>query len=231
MNANGENKKKTTKKSENNKERKNNDRLADVIDKIEKETKKVEKKEKNSKNTENKSLEEPKKAKNELAIKLEELEKIEKEIKEQTTIPKDKMKEIYKEVFKNILFAIVLLIYFILINMGYISIKQEIFITDLKVFSMTLIITTICIFEYAYKKESGKYTIIGIEILMLAIATLLSIRIYTIYNNKFISTITSISLLFAIYYVSKAIVIYVKKKKEVVKTTNDIYKISKKEKR
>lgn len=232
---NSENRMNNTKKSQENIEKKDNNRLVDIIDKIEEEANKVEKrkesianKKRNDDNKENKYLKVSKKQKNELAIKSEELEKIEKEIKEQTTIPKDKMKEIYKEVFKNIIFPIVILIYFILINIGYISIKKEIFVTELKVFSIILIITTICIFEYAYKKESGKYTIIGIELLMLAISTLASIRIYTIYNNKFISAITSISLLFAIYYVAKAIVIYVKKKREVVKTTNDIYKISKK---
>lgn len=222
---------------ENNKtaKKKNTNRLADVIVKMEEEAnkveenKKIEKKEKNK--TQNKSLQVSKKQKNEIAIKTKELEKIEEEIKKQTTIPKEKMNKIYLKVFENIVFAIIVLLYFILINIGYKSIEQSVFITDLKVFSITLIIATICVFEYAYKKESGKYTIHGIELLILSIATLLSIRIYTIYNSKFVGIITTIALIFAIYYVGKSIVVYVRKKREAEKVTNDIHKISKKEER
>lgn len=229
-------KKKVTKKTK--KETEPNKRFIDVIEKMEVETQKVEQNNKENKRKEeskiieedkekSKALKVPKNQKGELTIKSEELEKIEKEIKKQTTIPKEKMKKIYKEVFKNILMAISVLIYFILINIGYLLTKQDVFITSLKVFSITLIIITICIFEYAYKKESGKYTIHGIELLIISICTLLSIRIYTIYNNNFISSMTSISLLFAIYYVVMATAIYIKKKREAMKITNDIHEISK----
>lgn len=177
---------------------------------------------------ENKSLKVSKNQENRISTEVKELETIEKEIKKQTIIPKEKMNKIYAKVFENILYAMVILLYFILINIGSTSIRQDIFITDLKVFSITSIIVTICVFEYAYKKESGKYTIHGIELLILSICTLLSIRIYTIYNRKFISAIASIALLFAIYYVGKSIIIYVKEKKKAKKTTNDIFKISKK---
>lgn len=184
---------------------------------------------KSSQNEEgNKSLKVSKNQENKISTEVKELETIEKEIKKQTIIPKEKMNKIYAKVFENILYAMVILLYFILINIGSTSIRQDIFITDLKVFSITSIIVTICVFEYAYKKESGKYTIHGIELLILSICTLLSIRIYTIYNRKFISAIASIALLFAIYYVGKSIIIYVKEKKKAKKITNDIFKISKK---
>lgn len=182
---------------------------------------------------ENKSeLVEAKKTKVNLPIeKQEELEIVEEEIREQTKLPKEKMSKIYFKVFKNILFAIIVLIYFIFINMGYSSIMPNVFITDLKVFSITCIIITICTFEYAYKKDSGKYAINGIELLFLSICTLLSIRIYAVYNNKFVSAITSFALLFAIYYVVKATIIYVKEKKELKKQVNSIYKTAKREMR
>ena len=54
-------------------------------------------------------------------------------------------------------------------------------------------------------------------------------RIYKIYNRKFVNAMVTIALLFAIYYVSRAIIIYVKEKAKAKKTTNDIFKISKKE--
>ena len=139
------------------------------------------------------------------------------------------MKRIYKKVFENILYAIIILIYFILINIGCKLLEQNIFIIGLKICSIASIIITIGVFEYAYKKESGKHTIHGIELLILSICTLMSRRIYKIHNRKFISAMVSIALLFAIYYVSRAIIIYVKEKAKAKKTTNDIFKISKKE--
>ena len=172
--------------------------------------------------TEDKSLQISEKQ--ELAVRKEELEEIKKEIKNQTTIPKEKKNEIYTKIFENIICAIVILIYFILINIGYKSIKPEIFIIDLKVFSMSLILATICIFEYAYKKESGKYTIKGIELMIVAIATLSMLHIYQIYNNKFVNIETIVALLFSVYYVVKTIVIYVKNKKEIKQQVNNIYK-------
>ncbi len=172
--------------------------------------------------TEDKSLQISEKQ--ELAVRKEELEEIKKEIKNQTTIPKEKKNEIYTKIFENIICAIVILIYFILINIGYKSIKPEIFIIDLKVFSMSLILATICIFEYAYKKESGKYTIKGIELMIVAIATLSMLHIYQIYNNKFVNIETIVALLFSVYYVVKTIVIYIKNKKEIKQQVNNIYK-------
>lgn len=157
-----------------------------------------------------------------------ELETIEKEIKNNTTTFKEEMTKIYKNIFTNIMFANCILIYFILIIMGYKSINASIFLTDMKVFSITLIIATICVFEKAYKKDSGKNAINGIELMFLAISTLLCLKLYMHYNSKFISAVTSIALLFAIYYVGKSIVIYIKQKKEANKLKNDIRKIAKK---
>ena len=89
---------------------------------------------------------------------------------------------------------------------------------------MSLILATICIFEYAYKKESGKYTIKGIELMIVAIATLSMLHIYQIYNNKFVNIETIVALLFSVYYVVKTIVIYIKNKKEIKQQVNNIYK-------
>lgn len=226
---------KTTKKQVEN-------RFADVIEKMEEETKKVEKNKINTKEnhqqSENKKSNIPKKTtnsnkttdktKNNLPLKqIKELEMIE-ELKKQATLPKEKMNKIYIRVFKNLLFAIIILMYFILINIGSISISPNVFITDLKVFSMVFIIVTICIFEKAYKKDSGKLTITGIEFLAISICSLLCIRIYTIYNNNFKNMVTLFALLFVAYYVVKAIIIYVKKRKKLKKQSSEIHKIAKK---
>ena len=84
---------------------------------------------------------------------------------------------------------------------------------------------TIVIFEIAYKKDSGELAIYGIESLILSICTLLTIFIRMNYNNKFSYIINTIAMLFAIYYVGKSIIIYVKMRKKALKRASDIDKI------
>ena len=153
------------------------------------------------------------------------LEKIEKEIKKQTTIPDEKKLKMNKRVFKNILIAIIIVLYFTFINLGYYNIEPLKFLVDLQVFSILTIGITIVIFEIAYKKDSGELTIYGIESLMLSICTLLTIYVGMYYKNKFSYIINTISMLFAIYYVGKSIIIYTKMKRKALKRASDIEKI------
>lgn len=153
------------------------------------------------------------------------LEKIEEEIKKQTTIPEEKKLKINKRIFQNIILAIVIVLYFIFINLGFYNIEPSKFIKDLQVFSIITIGITIIIFEKAYKKDSSELAIYGIESLILSICTLLTIFIGINYNNKFSYIINTIAILFATYYVGKSIVIYIKLRKKALKRVSDIDKI------
>lgn len=158
----------------------------------------------------------------------EQLERIEKEIKNKTELPKDKEENINIKVFKNLLIADVIMIFLFLISLGSLNIETPIFITDLKVFSIALIVFTIILFEYSYKKDNGTICIHGIECLVLAIFTLLSIYLYTIYFKNFSMIVACVSVAFAIYYVGKSIIIYRKMKKQYIAGLNDINEIIKK---
>ena len=159
------------------------------------------------------------------------VEKIEEEIiQKKKKIPKDVLNDINKEIFKIILVAIIVMIYFIFINLGYMNIEGNSYLTDLKVFSITSILLCITLFEKSYKEENGKVCIFGIEVLVIAIYTLLSIYIYIMQNSKFITITSLISLVFTIYYITKSIMIYKKMKKEYLKSLSDIGEIVKKEK-
>lgn len=174
-------------------------------------------------NENNLELTKTKNEKNILTIKQQkELETIEKEMKSQEELEKKKMSTTYVSIFKNILYAIIAMLYFIVVIICKNYIEPNMFITVLKVFSMVLIFTTICVFEIAYKKDSGKLAVIGIEFLVISICTLISIRTYILFNSKFVSSIASFGLLFSIYYVGKAIRIYLKEKKKIKKEVNNI---------
>ena len=92
---------------------------------------------------------------------------------------------------------------------------------------MLSITITIIIFEKAYKKDSLDITIYGIEALAFSICTLMTIYIGINYHNKYTYIINIIAMLFAIYYIIKSIIIYIKMKKKALKKVSDIHKIVK----
>lgn len=190
-----------------------------------KESKIVKIKQKEEKVQENKKELVVKKNEKELAISEKKLEKIEEEIKKQTTIPEEKKKKINKIIFKNIIIAIVIVLYFIFINLGFYNLESVKFLKDLQVFTITTIGITIIIFEIAYKKDSSELAIHGIESLAVSICTLMTIYIGGYHHSKFSYIINIIAMLFAIYYVAKSIVIYIKLRKKALKRVSDIDKI------
>lgn len=169
-----------------------------------------------------------KKNSKELMMNPEKLEKIEEEIKKQTTISDEKKNKITKNIFHNIAIANIVMIYFIFLILGYQTLAKETFMIDLQVFSGIAIGLTIVIFEKAYKKDSGEYAIHGIETMFIAIVTLISTYIFSKYEEKFAAIMLTICYLFDIYFVAKSIIIYLKMKSEALKRTNDIHKIVKK---
>lgn len=150
---------------------------------------------------------------------------LEANVKKQKRLPKDIENILNKKVFTNIIIAISIMLYLFFVNIGSLNIETTIFIKDIKVFSIMLITLTIILFEYSYKKESGKICINGIETLVLAITSLILPYIYAIKNEKFNLIVASISFLFGAYYVGKAIIIYKKERKKYLKQENDINKI------
>lgn len=156
------------------------------------------------------------------------IEKIEKEIVNKKKLPKEEENKINKKVFENILIANVIMIFLYLISLGSLNIETPVFITDLKVFSVTLIVFTILLFEYSYRKENGNICIHGIECFILAVFMLVSTYLYSIYFSDFYLIVSIASFLFAIYYVGKSILIYLKMRKKYFESVNDISEIIKK---
>jgi len=159
----------------------------------------------------------------------EELKKIEEEISKQKKLPKEISEKLNKKIFENLIMVISIIIYLIFIILGYMNINTNAFITDLQVFSIALIITTIIVFEKAYKKDSGKLTIHGIEILILSIITMILPKIYYQYENIFVDVVGIVAILYVLYFTIKCIMIYVKTRKKIRKS--DVKKIAKNKKR
>lgn len=141
-------------------------------------------------------------------------ETIEKEMKSNKQIPQAELNKINTRVFQNICLAIIMMFYFNFIILGFINIENAVFLVDLKVFSLVVLVIAIGTFEYAYKKDSGRHAIHGIEVLVIALITISLIYVNIMMADKFIPITVMITYIFAIYYIAKAIIIYKKMKKQ-----------------
>lgn len=143
------------------------------------------------------------------------------------------MKEIdekyLKSIFLNILKAIIIIFCFLIFNLAYIRIDATILKRGIQIFTMILLFVSIYIFEKAYKEDSGKKAIEGIEILVLSACVLTTEHITNKLGFDFKAYSLSISYVFAIYFVLKSIIIYTQGRKEIEKSMSDIAEIVKKE--
>jgi len=92
--------------------------------------------------------------------------------------------------------------------------------------SIVFLIFSIIVIEIAYKKDSGKWAIMGIEILFVAIFVLFAPYIFIKYqhNNIYVPII-----IVTVYYIFKIILIYGKEKKKYLAEQSEISDIIQKE--
>lgn len=146
--------------------------------------------------------------------KLIKFEDIKNFFKKKKTVPKEELKNINKPVFKNILVAVVVIIYCIFLILGFNNIDGEVYQTDLKVFAMCILFLAILLLEKAYKKDSGTLAIYGIEAIIISIITFALIYVNLMFADKYINIVLIISYILAIYYVLKSIIIFIRGRKK-----------------
>lgn len=159
------------------------------------------------------------------------IQKIEEEINEKRKMPKDVKEALRKEIFINIIICAFLVTYFLFLFLGSVDKTKEVRAIDLKIFSTIYLATSIILFEIAYRKDSGKLAIHGIEILLVAIMTLFLPYIIFELDSKYQKIYYFIGEYIAAYYVIKCICIAVIRKRKYNKDISDIKEIVKKEKR
>ncbi|MCI8617050.1 MAG: hypothetical protein HFJ60_02165 [Clostridia bacterium] len=133
-----------------------------------------------------------------------------------------------KEIYLNILKAIVIVLYFFILNLAYENVRREYLDIAIKGFTMTFLFISIYIFEKAYKKDDGKIAMQGIEVLLLATYTLTTEHIINKFEFNFKSYSLVASYLLATYFILKCIIIYTKGRKEIESERSDVREIVKK---
>lgn len=157
------------------------------------------------------------------------IDKLERQIEKKKKLPKDVENKINKKIFERLLISIGISFFYILLIFGFHNIEREVYLKDIKVFSIALCIISILLFEYSYKKESMKICVVGIENLILALVTLFCTYICILQEAKYIAYLALVSYVFTIYNLIKSVRIYKKMKNDYIKTLSDINDIVKKE--
>ncbi|MCI8470893.1 MAG: hypothetical protein HFJ35_05425 [Clostridia bacterium] len=162
-------------------------------------------------------------------IKTKEDKKKEKKEEKKKEVPKEISQEILKKIFGNLLRAVGIMAYFILLNLAHSTMRQERLVGDIEVFAGTFLIVGIIFLEKAYHRDNTSIGIIGIEFLFLSLHSLSIMHVITLFKYDFRIYLLTSSYLFAIYYVLKAIILYTKGRKDYLDSLSDISEIVKKE--
>ena len=152
---------------------------------------------------------------------LEELEKIQK----QKALSEEEKQEIKKMAYNNLMNAISIMLFLIILIIIPLFVKKEITTIICKVSSIIILLLSIFLFEVAYKRDDGMLAISGIEILLLSIIVLFAPYGFVRLQSKFLQLSGAY---YAIYYTIKTIIIYVRKRKKYLSEFNDIPEIIKK---
>lgn len=134
-----------------------------------------------------------------------------------------------KKIFKNLVCAIGVMTYFIILNFAYTKMDLQRLVQDIEVFAGIFLAFGLWKLEQAYKADKGEYAINGIELIVLSMHSLSIMNVITLYKYDFRLYLLTSSYIIAIYYVFKSIVIYTKDRREYLKGLSDISEIVKEE--
>lgn len=154
-----------------------------------------------------------------------------KEIEQKKKLPAEIKNEMNKRIFRNLIFAISIILYFISLNLGFFNIEKSIFNKDTAVFAITSLIIAIVLFEKAYRGEKGYLAIHGLEILAVALFTLFIPYTYFYLDTNVVKVVMLAPLYFAFYYIIKSAIIFIQAKNKQKNKISDVKEIVKKETR
>jgi len=148
------------------------------------------------------------------------------EIKNERKLSKEVEKNILNKAIANWAICISLNILIFTFALAIKALPRTIAESIYNISSIAFLIFSIIVIEIAYKKDSGKWAITGIEILVVAIFVLFAPYIFIKYhyNNIYLPI-----LIVTIYYIVKIICIYNMEKKKYLAEKSDINDIIKKE--
>ena len=134
---------------------------------------------------------------------------ITKELDTKIKIPKDIKESIYTKIFNELGIAILIFLYIIVLNFSFIKVNENTFTNCVHGISGAVCVFAIVLFEIAYRKDSGKIGLYGVEQLALSLITLFMPYIYFKRSTTFRNLYSLFGLYISVYYSIKALVVYV----------------------
>ncbi len=154
------------------------------------------------------------------------------EIEEKRKLPKKIKDNISTNIFQDLIVAIIIMMYFCIINFSYYNVESHIFEENMKYFALAIIVLTVTAFEISYRKSSVKLLIIGLELFACAILSLYIPYIFLHSTSALRISIMILPVFLVIYYTIKSFIIFKSKQiqyrnnlsdiKEIVKDTENV---------
>ena len=143
---------------------------------------------------------------------------------------KDMLKKtIVRDIATNIVYLILIIIYFITFNTQGSLLTTEVLIQYTNISSLVFLLIGVMLIEMGFRKEKCKILINGLEFLVLAIFTLLIKHMPKVLGYTLLDYTKIVTYSFAIYYILKSGVMYTKMKQDQLKSLSDIKEIVKDE--
>ncbi len=149
------------------------------------------------------------------------------EITKKRKMTQEVKEKLNQKIWLNLCLAIGIMLYFCIMDAIYLYVPSDISAIALKILAMVAILLTVIVFEVAYRKENGALGIAGIELLVFCVIGLYMPHIYA-HSDQVIGRVFLLTPLFcALYYASKAVVIYIKTEKSYQNHLSDVKEIVK----
>lgn len=149
------------------------------------------------------------------------------EIEQQRKLPKEVKDNINTIIFQNLLAATIIMAYFCIINITYYNFEHNVFEEYMKFYALGIILITVLDIEIAYRKNSIRLWIIGIEFLIIGVVSLYIPYIYLHTNNIIRIIIMVLPAILIIYYLFKSLIIYKQKKFHYQNNLSDVKELMK----
>ena len=138
-------------------------------------------------------------------------------------------KPIVKDILVNIIYLLLILIYFICFNTQGTLLAVEVLNQFINISSMIFLLISIIMLEVGYRKENTKVFITAIEFLVLAIFTLFIKHMPKVLGNTMKSYVEVGIYASIAYYILKLAIVFTKDKHDQLKKLRDIKEIVKEE--
>lgn len=146
-------------------------------------------------------------------------------------VSREQKEKVYNKLFVNFIIAIIIFIYFFVLNNIYYKTTGEKFEEIIHIISCVLIVLLIAEIEIAYRKDSDSLAMHGVELFSITMMTLFMPYVF-LHRGEVLKFLYSISSVFiAIYYSIKCLIIYAHDLKKYKDSLSDVKEIINAEKK